>query len=54
MAELQLTNAGKNVCEKINCRNDDYFEDILSVLSDVEKEELIRLFEMIRCCSILS
>lgn len=47
MAELQLTNAGKNVCEKINCRNDDYFEDILSVLSDVEKEELIRLFEMI-------
>lgn len=47
MAELQLTDAGKNVCKKINCRNDDYFEDILSVLTNTEKEEMIRLFEMI-------
>lgn len=47
MAELQLTDAGKKVCKKINCRNDDYFEDILSMLSEAEKEELIRLFEVI-------
>jgi DNA-binding MarR family transcriptional regulator len=60
MAELQLTDAGKNVCKTINCRNDDYFEDILSVLSDAEKEELSRLFEIITarmiqlrgCCKI--
>lgn len=47
MAELQLTDAGKNVCKMINCRNDDYFDDILSVLPDAEKEEMIRLFEVI-------
>lgn len=47
MAELQLTDAGKNVCKTINCRNDDYFNDILSALTDNEQEELLRLFEII-------
>jgi DNA-binding MarR family transcriptional regulator len=45
MATLKLTEAGKNVCHSINCNNDKYFYDTLSILTDPEKEELIRLFE---------
>lgn len=59
---LQLTQAGINVCHTINGNNDKYIEETLSVLSDQEKDELIRLFEKITsqmvklrstgCCSI--
>jgi DNA-binding MarR family transcriptional regulator len=47
MTTLELTEAGKNICYSINSRNDKYFLDILSILSEPEKEELIRLIEKI-------
>jgi len=47
MATLQLTEAGKETCNSINCRNDQYFTDTLSILTDPEKDELIRLLEKI-------
>ncbi len=47
MATLQLTEAGKETCNSINCRNDQYFTDTLSILTDPEKNELIRLLEKI-------
>ena len=47
MATIQLTEAGKGVCHSINCNNDKYFSDTLSVLSDSEKEELNRLLEKV-------
>lgn len=47
MSTLKLTEAGKNVCHSINCNNDKYFYDTLSVLTDAEKEELLRLFEKV-------
>ncbi|HEX2936403.1 MAG TPA: MarR family transcriptional regulator [Bacteroidales bacterium] len=47
MATLQLTDAGKQVCNSINCRNDQYFSEILSVLSDTEKDELVRLLGLV-------
>jgi DNA-binding MarR family transcriptional regulator len=47
IATLKLTESGKNICHSINNKNTKYFNDILSILSDPEKEELIRLFEKI-------
>lgn len=47
MATIQLTDAGKNICNSINSTNDRYFEETLSVLTDNEKEELIQLFEKV-------
>ncbi|HEX3008835.1 MAG TPA: MarR family winged helix-turn-helix transcriptional regulator [Bacteroidales bacterium] len=47
MSTLQLTDAGKDICNTINCTNDKYFEDTLSVLSDPEQKELIRLLEKV-------
>lgn len=47
MATLQLTDAGKKVCQSINDNNDQYFEEILAVLNDQEKEELIRHLDKI-------
>jgi DNA-binding MarR family transcriptional regulator len=44
---LKLTEAGKNVCHSINGNNNEYISDTLSILTDTEKEELIRLFEKI-------
>jgi DNA-binding MarR family transcriptional regulator len=59
---LQLTPAGIDVCHSINGNNDKYIEETLSVLTEQEKEELIKLFEKITskmvklrstgCCSI--
>ena len=59
---LQLTPAGIDVCHSINGNNDKYIEETLSVLSEKETEELIRLFERITarmvtlrstgCCSV--
>ncbi len=40
---IQLTREGKDICCDINSSSDRYFEDTLSVLSDPEKTELIRL-----------
>jgi DNA-binding MarR family transcriptional regulator len=45
MAVLQLTNAGKNICQTINNSNDSYFENSLSVLNEKEILELIRLLD---------
>lgn len=47
MATIQLTEAGKNICNSINSTNDKYFEDILAILSDSDKTELIRLLEKV-------
>jgi DNA-binding MarR family transcriptional regulator len=47
MATLQLTEAGKNICNSINSRNDQYFTETLSILTDSEKETLINLLEKI-------
>ncbi len=47
LSTLQLTDAGKNVCQSINCRNDQYFNDILSTLSESERKEIIRLIEKV-------
>lgn len=44
---LQLTKAGENVCNSINGNNYKYISDTLSVLTEKEKEELIRLIEKI-------
>jgi DNA-binding MarR family transcriptional regulator len=44
---LKLTDAGKKVCHSINGNNDKYISNTLSVLSESEKEELLRLFEKI-------
>lgn len=47
MATLQLTDAGRNICETINDTNDKYFEDTLSVLNEKETAELIRLLDKV-------
>jgi DNA-binding MarR family transcriptional regulator len=47
MATLRLTEYGKKICSSINSKNDKYFNDLLSTLTEPEKEELIRLFEKI-------
>jgi DNA-binding MarR family transcriptional regulator len=47
MATIQLTDAGKDICTSINCFNDKYFSDTLSVLRDSEKEDLVRLLEKV-------
>jgi DNA-binding MarR family transcriptional regulator len=47
MATIQLTDAGKNTCYTINSVNDKYFADTLSVLTDPEKTELMRLLEKV-------
>jgi DNA-binding MarR family transcriptional regulator len=47
MATLKLTESGKNICNSINCNNDTYFQEILAILTETEKEELLRLFEKI-------
>lgn len=44
---LKLTEAGKTVCHSINGNNYEYISDTLSMLTDAEKEELIRLLEKI-------
>ncbi|HEX2968596.1 MAG TPA: MarR family winged helix-turn-helix transcriptional regulator [Bacteroidales bacterium] len=43
MATLQLTEAGKKICSTINKTSDEYYEDTLSVLNEVETEEIILL-----------
>ena len=57
---LSLTESGQNVCLSINANNDKFIGDTLSILTDSEKEELIRMFEKITnqmislrtaCCS---
>jgi DNA-binding MarR family transcriptional regulator len=47
MSNLQLTDAGKNICQTINTTNDKYFEDTLSVLNEHETAELIRLLDKV-------
>jgi DNA-binding MarR family transcriptional regulator len=44
---LKLTKAGEKVSHSINCNNDKYISDTFSVLTEAEKEELIRLLEKI-------
>lgn len=44
---LSITDLGKEVCQSINGNNDKFIGNTLSVLTDEEKEELIRLFEKI-------
>jgi len=44
---LKLTEAGKNVCHSINGNNNEYIMDTLYILTNAEKEELIRLLEKI-------
>ncbi len=41
MSNIQLTKAGKRVCNTVNTSNDKYFEEIISVLNDEEKNELL-------------
>ena len=41
MSNIQLTKAGKRVCNTVNTSNDKYFEEIMSVLNDEEKNELL-------------
>lgn len=43
MATLQLTEAGRNICQTINNTNDRYFEDALSVLDQKETADLTRM-----------
>jgi DNA-binding MarR family transcriptional regulator len=43
MAMVKLTDAGKNVCNSINNNNDRYFQNVISVLTEDEREEAIRL-----------
>lgn len=47
MTTLKLTEDGKNICNSINYKSDKYFSDVLSILTEPEKEELINLLEKI-------
>lgn len=47
MTMLQLTESGKKICKTINSNNDKYLLNILSVLTDNEKEDIIRLLDKI-------
>lgn len=47
MATIELTDAGKKICQTINKSNDKYFSDTLSVLADSERDELIRLLDKV-------
>ena len=47
MATIQLTTEGKDICQTINKTNDNFFKDTLSVFSDTEKSELIRLLDKV-------
>lgn len=45
MAILSLTDTGIKTCRDINLKNDKYVTDNLSILSNNEQKELLRLFE---------
>ncbi len=47
MTMLQLTKAGKKICQSINAKNDEYFAAILSSLTGPEKSEVLKIFEKI-------
>lgn len=47
MAAVQLTKTGKKTCDSINSNNDKYFDEVLSILSVSEKNELIRLLDIV-------
>lgn len=47
MSTIQLTEAGKTLCHSINSKKETYFETILSILSDADKKELLRLLELV-------
>lgn len=47
MATIQLTDEGKDICQTINNTNDSFFEDTLSILTNTEKAELLRLLEKV-------
>lgn len=47
MSTIQLTESGKTLCHSINRKSETYFETILSILSDADKKELLRLLEMV-------
>src|SRR5512147_136310 len=49
ISTLQLTDSGKKICKSINCNSDKYYNQVLSILTDEEKEEFMRLFEKITC-----
>jgi DNA-binding MarR family transcriptional regulator len=44
---LNLTEAGKKTCKDIKWNNEKFLEDSLLQLSDIEKKELLRLFNKI-------
>lgn len=45
MAQINLTDSGKQVCGTINYSNDTYIEAVLKDFSGEEKKEFLRLFE---------
>jgi DNA-binding MarR family transcriptional regulator len=47
MTTLNLTENGKKTCENIHWYNDRYAQDALSVLSEEEQEELVRLLDKV-------
>lgn len=47
MATLQLTDEGKNICKSINNTNDKQFEDVLSVLTETEQNNLVQILEKV-------
>jgi len=47
MATLRLTTTGKHMCDSINNTNDKYFADTLSILTESEKSEFLRLLEIV-------
>jgi DNA-binding MarR family transcriptional regulator len=47
MSTIQLTDEGKSICNSININNNRYFEEVLSILQENEKEVLISMLEKV-------
>lgn len=47
MTTVELTQEGEDICNSINCNNDKYIADTLSVLTEQEREDFISSFEKI-------
>lgn len=47
MSTIQLTELGKDVCNSINIENDQYFGELLTILSDSERTEFVKTLDKV-------
>ena len=47
MSTIQLTELGKTVCNSINVENDQYFGELLTILSDSERTHFVTILDKV-------